>query len=145
MKFRCHRDLIQRLGGARRVAAELRVPFTTAYSWHQRDSIPVGRWPQIIDLARRLSVELTTDDLLRSNNASCTQDAYPAQDEPSPPDFPAQVEHVLASENFHEIEPATLKQAVFEAGLDEALAKETEAERYAALDHLERQVRRRVA
>lgn len=50
---------------------------------------------------------------------------------------------LVRGDTFHDIEPPSLKQAVFEQGLIEALDQPTDELRHACLDKLEHQVKRR--
>jgi hypothetical protein len=56
--------LIERLGGRKVVSDELELPLTTVSSWAARESIPVPKWPDLIDLAQRHGVEGISNDTL---------------------------------------------------------------------------------
>jgi hypothetical protein len=55
-------EIINRLGGFSAVSKELGVPFTTVYSWGQRNQIPVWRQPKLLELASATNVPLATTD-----------------------------------------------------------------------------------
>lgn len=44
-------ELIERLGGSKKVAEDLNRPIGTVAAWRHRKSIPVDEWPAIIRLA----------------------------------------------------------------------------------------------
>ncbi len=47
-----HREIIDRLGGIREVARMLgHANHTTVQGWHERNSIPVNRWAEVIQAA----------------------------------------------------------------------------------------------
>jgi hypothetical protein len=45
--------IIEQLGGARKVSADLKVPLTTVRSWVDRNSIPPWRMPAVDKLRKR--------------------------------------------------------------------------------------------
>lgn len=48
---------IELLGGPKVVADRLKVPYTTAASWSQRDSIPTIFWPALVEFALEKEIE----------------------------------------------------------------------------------------
>lgn len=49
-------DLIERFGGAAKMAPEIREPANTIRQWSSRGSIPARYWHSIIEAARRLNI-----------------------------------------------------------------------------------------
>jgi hypothetical protein len=49
-------EFIEALGGASKVAKERNRPASTVASWKDRNSIPVGEWPPLIDLAQQCGI-----------------------------------------------------------------------------------------
>lgn len=68
-------DFIEALGGSTTVASLLSLPATTVASWKGRNSIPVERWPQLIDAARERGVEGCDYALLVSMQTGRTEAA----------------------------------------------------------------------
>lgn len=57
-------SVFQKFGGIRPMAAKLGdVPASTVKSWHKKGQIPAWRHASILEAARKLNIELTTDEL----------------------------------------------------------------------------------
>lgn len=64
------RDVIGKFGGIRPMADKLGHTFhTTVQGWHDRNLIPVRRWPEVLDLAKAERIRVTRDDLMPSEHA----------------------------------------------------------------------------
>jgi hypothetical protein len=61
-----HARLIDHLGGWRVVARKLNVAPTTVWRW-QENGIPAERWPAVLQLAKRVGLVVTVDQLLRAS------------------------------------------------------------------------------
>lgn len=57
-------DLVERFGGAAKLAPHIAVPANTIRQWVARDSIPVRYWHSIIDEARRQRIRGINADTL---------------------------------------------------------------------------------
>ena len=63
--FMSIRPILTRLGGITAVARELsHKNVTTVQGWWDRDLIPAHRQRQVLDLAQRLEVPLTADEII---------------------------------------------------------------------------------
>lgn len=59
-------DIIAKLDGASAVAKLLQLPATTVASWKSRESIPVDRWSEIVEIARERGLDgVTYEQLVR--------------------------------------------------------------------------------
>ncbi len=58
-----HSEIIDRLGGYRFVAAQLKKNRMTVASWKSRSSIPVDDWSGIIWIAKKHKLPITLEDL----------------------------------------------------------------------------------
>lgn len=56
------KEIIEKLGKAREVAADLGVPLSTVTSWAQFNYIPDWRKPALLQLAGKKRVSLTADE-----------------------------------------------------------------------------------
>lgn len=60
-----HQTAITDLGGIRKVARKLgHTSHTTVQGWFERNRIPLDRWSEVLDLAKREGLDLTIDDLM---------------------------------------------------------------------------------
>lgn len=57
-------DIFERLGGTGAVAKIIDVKHSAASEMRRRKSIPVRYWPQLIDGARRVNMEIDSDLLM---------------------------------------------------------------------------------
>lgn len=58
------RDLIVRLGGVNAFAAKMKIGEFAAKKMRDRSSIAIDHWPDVIAIARKDGLILTTDDLV---------------------------------------------------------------------------------
>jgi hypothetical protein len=63
-----HARLIDHLGGWRIVARKLDVAPTTVWRW-QENGIPVEHWPALLQLAKKVGLAVTSDQLMRAHPA----------------------------------------------------------------------------
>lgn len=60
-----HREIIDRLGGIRKVAKMLgHTNHTTVQGWYERDRIPVERWGELIQCDEATTVGLAAADFM---------------------------------------------------------------------------------
>jgi len=65
-----HSEIIQTLGGIRKVARALNHPrHTTVQGWADRGRIPVDHWPEVLNLARQKGIALDADTMLAATQA----------------------------------------------------------------------------